>query len=63
LLERLLIPNPAETEAAARLASIDEAMGAFAHVPTSSEEFSRRKQEEIDLEEAKWARRQQEKTK
>jgi len=30
------------------------AMGKFAHIPTSSEEFCRRKQEEIDLEDRRW---------
>ena len=28
--------------------------GKFAHVPTSSEDFNRRKQEEIDLEDRRW---------
>jgi len=32
----------------------ESAMGKFAHVPISSEEFHRRKQEEIDLEERWW---------
>jgi len=32
-------------------ALVDSVMGKYAHVPTSSEEFARRKQEEINLEE------------
>jgi excisionase family DNA binding protein len=37
-----------------RAARVRAAVGKFAHVPTSSEEFSRRKQEEIDLENRRW---------
>jgi hypothetical protein len=36
--------------------------GKYAHIPTSSEEFARQKQEEIETEEAQYARRTQEKT-
>lgn len=40
-----------------RAARANAALGAFAHVPGSVEEFLRRKQEEIDLEEERWERR------
>jgi excisionase family DNA binding protein len=37
-------------------ARVDALMGKYAWVPTSSEEFARRKQEEIDLENRRWDR-------
>jgi excisionase family DNA binding protein len=37
-----------------RPARVDALMGKYAWVPTSSEEFARRKREEIDLENRRW---------
>jgi hypothetical protein len=52
-------PVPAITPEgwAEHVARVKEARGKFAWVRTSSEDFSRRKQEEIDLEEEKSERR------
>ncbi len=49
-------PATLSTDDSERLAAIDAAMGAFTHVPVSSKDFACRKQEEIDLEEAKFMR-------
>ncbi|MDQ3814877.1 MAG: hypothetical protein M3347_13115 [Armatimonadota bacterium] len=58
LLEDLLLSAPiADEQEAERLAAIDAAMGALAHTHTSADEFCRRKQEEIDLEEQEYQRR------
>lgn len=43
----------APTDEAARLAAVDEAFGAFADLPFSSEDFAREKREEIAREEAR----------
>jgi hypothetical protein len=49
-------PRPPLT-AEERAARANAALGALAHVPGSVDEFLRRKQEEIDLEEEIWERR------
>jgi len=50
-------PTPTAEEWAEHVARVKAARGKFAWVRTSSEEFSRRKQEEIDQEEEKSERR------
>ncbi len=50
-------PGLTPDEWAAHVERVKEAQGKFAWVRTSSEEFSRRKQEEIRLEEERSARR------
>ena len=39
---------------AERIALIRSVCGKYAHLPTSSEDFIRRKQEEIDIENRRW---------
>ena len=46
--------NALEKERQKRLALSKTIMGKYAHLPTSSEDFARRKQEEIELEDKGW---------
>ena len=46
--------NALEKERQRRLALSKTIMGKYAHLPTSSEDFARRKQEAIDLEDKGW---------
>jgi excisionase family DNA binding protein len=53
-LGRREVPAATAAERAARVRSV---RGKYAHLPTSSDDFIRRKQEEIEREEAAYARR------
>jgi hypothetical protein len=62
-LESLIVSDPSAEKAPPslspeeRAARVDAAVGVIAHSPGSVDDFLRRKQEEIDLEEAIWERR------
>ena len=49
---------PAQESPEERRARVMAVAGSMAHLPGSVDEFLRRKQEEIDLEEERWERRQ-----
>ena len=54
----LATPPPLSPEE--RAARVEAVVGVLAHAPGSLDEFLRQKQEEIDLEEARWERRRRE---